>query len=70
MQPVIRLMYEIPSDADQDAAMEWATKNEAERILLSEDDAEEMEKNLLWTTTLLPNASKILNGMSVGFLRW
>jgi hypothetical protein len=37
---------------------------------LSEDDAEEMEKNLLWTTTLLPNASKILNGMSVGFLRW
>jgi hypothetical protein len=70
MQPVIRLMYQVPGDDRQEAAMEWATKHEAERILLSEEDAEEMEEHLLWTTKLLPKASQMLNGMSVGFLRW
>ena len=80
MQPVIRVLYETETSQRmqirrspelwQRNASDWVKKHGAERIILSEEDAESMIENLSWTTSLLPESSRELNEMQVGFLRW
>ena len=80
MQPVIRVLYETETSQSfrikrspelwQRNASEWIKKHGAERIILSAEDAESMAENLQGTTDLLPESSRQLNGMAVGFLRW